>query len=284
MNRKESDENVKVIDINAWIALLTVSAIVVVGIVWGFFGTMLIREETSGVILRSGKIINIFSTEDSRLLDLNIKSGEYILEGQVIARVNQTDLVNEINLLISQNAAKSEINIMRTLLIEKSQIITSDAGRVVDVFVRNGDFIRKGELIATISREARDGRAMECYLFIPAGQIKNVKKNMDVNIYPANVNNKIYGNMTGTVGIISEFPVTENYLFELLGSRELAQDFLKNGACYEVFINLEISEHTVTGYAWTTSYGPPVKFGDMTLCGASVIVEIIRPVNMFLFR
>lgn len=284
MKKTESDENVKVIDINAWIALLTVCAIIAAGVFWGFFGTILIREETSGVILRSGKIINIFSIEDSRLLDLNVKSGEYVHEGQVIARLDQTELVNEINLLISRNAPEAEINLMRTLLIEKSQIITLDAGRVVDVFVRNGDFVKRGDLIATISREAPEGRAMECYLFVPASQIKNVKKNMNVNIYPANVNRKTYGNMTGIVGIISEYPVTENYLFDLLGSRELAREFLKNGACYEVFINLKISEDTVTGYAWTTSYGPSVKFGDMTLCSASVLVETIRPVDMLFPR
>jgi multidrug resistance efflux pump len=281
---KKHDEMVKIIDISAWIALLTIFAVIAGALTWGFFGTMLLREDTTGVMVKSGRIINIYATDDFRLLDLNIDSSEYVQMEQVIARAEQIDLVNEINQIIARNAPLAEISVKRAKLIEESQITTPEAGRVVDVFVHSGDFVRRGDKIATISKEAPDGRAMECYLFIPAGQIKNVRKNMDVNIYPANVNNKLYGNMTGIVTTISEFPVTENHLFNLLGSMELAREFLKDGACYEVYINLETSEDTVTGYAWTTSFGPPNRFGNITLCDASIIMDKVRPIDFFFGR
>jgi multidrug resistance efflux pump len=285
MNMKnKTDEMVKIIDISAWIALLTILAVVIGALTWGFFGTMLLREETTGVIVKSGRIINIYAADNYRLLDLNISSSEYVETGKVIARVDRPELVNEINQMTARRAAETEISIKRAELIEESQIVTPEAGRVVDVFVYNGDFVRRGDKIATISKEAPDGKAMECYLFIPASQIKNIRKNMNVNIYPANVNKKLYGNMTGIVTTISEFPVTENHMFSLLGSRELAQEFLKGGACYEVYINLVTSEETPTGYAWTTSFGPPNRFGNITLCDASVILEKVRPIDLFFQR
>jgi HlyD family secretion protein len=186
--------------------------------------------------------------------------------------------------MMARNTPEAEVNVKRAKLIEESQIVTPEAGRVVDVFVNSGDFVRRGDKIATISKEAPDGKAVECYLFVPASQIKSIRKNMNVNIYPANVNKKLYGNMTGIVTTISEFPVTENYMFNLLGSRELAQEFLKDSACYEVYINLDTSEETVTGYAWSTSLGPSKRFGNITLCDASVILEKVRPIDLFFKR
>lgn len=277
-----TDEMVKVIDLNVWIALATISAVIAGALIWGFFGTMQVREDTIGVMVKSGRIINIHAADDFRLSDLNISPNELVDMGQVVARADRPELVSEINRLIAQNASEAEINTKRIRLIKESQIVSPEAGRVVDVFVHNGDFVRKGDKIATISRDAADGRAMACYLFVPASQIGNIRKNMKVNIYPANVNRKIYGNMVGIVTLISEFPVTENYLFNLLGSRELAQEFLRNGAAYEVYINLITSEETVTGYMWTTSYGPKKRFGNITLAEASVIVEELRPIDLFL--
>jgi hypothetical protein len=89
--------------------------------------------------------------------------------------------------------------------------------------------------------------------------------------------------MTGIVSLISEYPVTWQYMFDVLGSEELANEFMKMGACYEVYINLTTSEETVTGYEWTTSMGPPKKFGDMTLCDATVIIDELRPIDVFFF-
>ncbi|MDR3013392.1 MAG: HlyD family efflux transporter periplasmic adaptor subunit [Chitinispirillales bacterium] len=280
----EPDEMVKVIGINGWIILLTVFAIVVGGAAWGIFGTILIREDTSGAIVRSGRIINIFALDDYRLLDLNIIPNEYIELGQVVARADRSALVDEINLMIAQNVTAAQINLKRARLIAESQIVTPEAGRVVDVFVHSGDFVRKGDKIATVSKEATDGSAMECYLFVSVSQIKNIRKSMKVNIFPANINRELYGNMTGMITLISEYPVTENYMFNLLGSRELALDFLKDGAVYEIYINLITSEATATGYAWTTSFGPPNKFGNITLCDASIIVEKMRPIDLIFQR
>ncbi|MDR3002425.1 MAG: biotin/lipoyl-binding protein [Fibromonadaceae bacterium] len=280
----KTDEMVRVIDINAWVALLTVLAVIAGGLTWGFLGNLLMRENTSGVIVRSGKIINIYATGDFHLLDLNIESGGYVEMGQVIARADRPELVVDVNKSIVRNAPIAEINTKRARLIEESQIITPETGRVVDVFVHSGDFVRKGDKIATILKEAADGKAMECSVFMLADQVKNIRKGMNVNIYPAGVNKKMYGNMTGIVAWISEYPVTENYMLNLLSSKELAQDFLKNGAVYEIYINLVTSEETATGYAWTTSFGPPNKFGNITLLNASVITEKMRPIDLLFSR
>jgi HlyD family secretion protein len=89
--------------------------------------------------------------------------------------------------------------------------------------------------------------------------------------------------MTGTVAFIGEYPVTSQYMFDQLASEELAREFLKRGACYEVYISLAASEETATGYKWTTSQGPNKKFGNLTQCDASIITEELRPIDVFFF-
>ena len=277
------DKMVSVIEIKSWVAFATVLIIIGAALIWGFFGTMQLREDVKGALVRSGKVFHIYATDDSILLDFTLRPEQRITRDQVVARIEQLGLVREINLLIDQNAPNMEIEAKREELITRSQIRTPDFGRVVDVYVRSGDYVKKGEKLATISKEAPDNKILECYLFMPASQVKNMKAGMRVNVYPARISKKTYGNMIGTIAFISDHPVTYNYLFNILGSEELAKDFLQGGAMYEVYVYLAASEETVTGYQWTMSLGPKKKFADLTLCDASIVIEELRPIDVFFF-
>ncbi len=275
------DKMMSVLEIKSWIAFATILIILGSTAVWGFFGTMQLREDVTGVLVKSGKIINIYATADSVLLDFSLEPEQYLHSDQVVARLEQLDLVNEINLMLAQNAPALEIEAKRAELLAKSQIKTRDSGRVVDVYTHTGDYVEQGMKIATISKEAGELQMLECLLFVPADQIKSIEKGLSVNVSPASISKKNYGNMVGTVTSISEHPVTNQYLIDTLGSAELADEFLKNGACYEIYVTLTPSEETETGYKWTTSLGPKKQFGNLTLCDASVVIEELRPIDVF---
>ncbi|MDR2662148.1 MAG: hypothetical protein LBC31_04035, partial [Treponema sp.] len=112
-------------------------------------------------------------------------------------------------------------------------------------------------------------------------QMRQIKKGLSVSVYPASISRQTYGNMTGRVNFVSEYPVTRQYLYDRLNSENLADYFLKDSACYEVYLNLVSSEETVTGYEWTTSLGPSTAFGDLTLCAASIVIDEPRPIDVF---
>ncbi|MCL2227042.1 MAG: hypothetical protein FWB97_05375 [Oscillospiraceae bacterium] len=277
------DKMVSVIDIKAWIALGTILIILVAALLWGFFGTMRLTESVSGVLVRSGRVFNIYSPYDVVLLDFNLEHNQHVERDQVVARLEQIDLVNEINLKIAQGASELEIQAMQDELIARSQIRTFDYGRVVDVFARTGDFVRRGDRLATIVREAQGSVALECLLFVPVSQAKYIRRGMSVDIFPASVSRRNYGNMMGTVLYVSEFPVTFQYLYNTLGSEELANEFLREGAIHEIYVVLVTSEETASGFAWTTSLGPNKSFGNLTLSEASIVIEELRPIDVFLF-
>ncbi|MDR2445033.1 MAG: biotin/lipoyl-binding protein [Spirochaetaceae bacterium] len=273
-----------VVNVKAWLALGAILLIFIAGLFWGFLGTMQIRKELSGVLVKSGAIINIYANDDGILLDFVPTQGMFVEQDQVIGRVEQNELVEEINLLIDTGADEGVIEAKRMLLIAKSRITTGEAGRVVDVYVHKGDYVSRGQRLATISKEAPASRALECLLYVPVEQLRDIKKGLEVSVYPAAVNRKMYGNMIGTVTIISDYPVTEQYLYDRLGSEDLARFFLGDSACYEIYVTLVSSEKTATGYEWTTSLGPPKAFGDLTICTTSVLVNELRPVDVFFFE
>lgn len=270
-----------VIDVKAWIALATVLLVVAATAIWAFFGTMHVREDVAGVLVRSGRVMNIYAPETSTILDLTIERDQQIERDQVVARLDQTALVNEINALIDAGGDEAAIEALRKDLVERSQIRVADAGRVEDVFVHEGDYVSSGTRIATVLQAPREGSSLQCLLFVPSAQMKNLAKNMHVNVYPVSANRNEYGNMVGTIAQISEYPVTYNYLLDLLGSDALARQYTDGAAYYEVIVNLVASEETPTGYLWTTSSGPGQAFGNLTLCDASIILDELRPVDVF---
>lgn len=276
------DSMMHTVEIKPWIAVGTIVLVLAAVVIWGFFGTMQLREDVSGVLVRSGRTIDIYAKADGTVLDVAVDTGTYVHKDQVIARIEQTELVDKINLMLAEDASQAEVEIARQALINATQVLTYDAGRATDVYVQSGDLVKKGDKLATIVVGAEADRSLECLLFVPMNQMKNIRKGQTVNVYPAGVNKKTYGNMTGTVTFISEFPVTERYLHTTLGSEELAKSFLGDTAHYEVALVLDVSADTATGFLWTTSEGPANPFGDLTLCDATIIVDELRPIDVFL--
>ncbi|MCL2576466.1 MAG: HlyD family efflux transporter periplasmic adaptor subunit [Defluviitaleaceae bacterium] len=272
-----------VIEIKSWIAFGTILIILSATVAWGYFGTMHEQVQVRGVIVRSGRVFSIYSAYDAELLDFNLQPNQMVERDQVIARLDQQNLVREINMLIETGAPQIEIKNLQEQLISSSQIVTYDWGRVVDVYARKGDFVRRGQRLATISREAQDDIALETLLFVSLDDAMKIRRGMDVNVFPASVSSKDFGNMVGTVLSVSEYPVTFQYMVDILGSEELAREFTRYGAVHEVYVLLVASEETVTGYKWTTSLGPNMKFGSLTLTSANIILDVHRPIDVFLF-
>jgi hypothetical protein len=275
------DRMMVVIGIKAWLALGAVLLVFAAALAWGFFGTMQIREEVSGVLIRSGKLVNIYAADEGVLLDFVPVQGMFVEKDQVLARVERYDLISEINTLLDSGASDMLIEEKRIELLHGTRIVTWEAGRVLDAYAHRGDYVHRGQKLVTISKEAEKSKALECLLYIPADQMRQIKKGLSVNVYPASISRQTYGNMTGKVNLVSEYPVTRQYLYDRLNSENLADYFLGDSACYEIYLNLVSSEKTVTGYEWTTSLGPSKAFGDLTLCTASIVIDELRPIDVF---
>ncbi len=273
-----------VIDMKTWIAFATVLLVLVAVLVWAFFGTMELKQAAPGVLIKSGRTITLYAPEERVLLDLSIQRNQIVDKDQVVARLDQPDLVEHIGQLLESGADAAEIDAARQELLRRSQVITNEEGRVTDVFVHVGDYLSKGQKIATLIQSPPKGKNITCRLYVTMDQVHSVKKGMTVNVYPDFADKNTYGNMIGTIAEISEYPVSDNYLLDVLGSQELADGLTKGQSCFELTISLLTSADTHTGYYWTTSKGPSIEMSDLSMVTADVVLSTQRPIDVFFFN
>ena len=89
------DQLIKITGPKAWISLVTVLLILATGISWSFVGRVKTKLNVTGVLL-GGEIHEVVATSQGQLLELNIKVGDTIHKNDVIAIIEQPELLQEI--------------------------------------------------------------------------------------------------------------------------------------------------------------------------------------------
>lgn len=89
------DQLIKVTSPKGWIALFTIVIALVTAISWSFFGNVKTKLNVVGVLL-GGEIHEVVATSQGQLISLNVKIGDVIKEGDVIASIEQPELFQQI--------------------------------------------------------------------------------------------------------------------------------------------------------------------------------------------
>lgn len=89
------DQLIKVTGPKAWIALLTVSLALTTGIGWAVFGKVKTKLNAIGVVL-GGQVHEVVSTSQGQLVTLKVAIGDKVKEGDVIANIQQPELIQHI--------------------------------------------------------------------------------------------------------------------------------------------------------------------------------------------
>lgn len=118
---EELDQRLKVVSPIGWVALLAVSALIVAALIWGIFGRIADKASGQGIIISSGGITSVIHHANGQITDVSVKDGDYVEKGQVIARIQQTELVEEINKLKEDLAAARSID-LDTLELNNSRL------------------------------------------------------------------------------------------------------------------------------------------------------------------
>lgn len=89
------DQLIKVTSPKGWIALCTIALVLGTGIVWAFFGNIKTKLNVVGVLL-GGEIHEVVSTSQGQLIDLKVSIGDNVEKDQIIAVIEQPDLLQQI--------------------------------------------------------------------------------------------------------------------------------------------------------------------------------------------
>lgn len=81
----------------AWAALLAIGLLLVAAVMWGIFGSIPTKTYAQGIMLKSGGIYNISHIKSGKITDIRVEEGDIVKKGEVVARIDQQDLVKRIN-------------------------------------------------------------------------------------------------------------------------------------------------------------------------------------------
>ncbi|MEO8561609.1 MAG: NHLP bacteriocin system secretion protein [bacterium] len=93
---EQLDQLTQVTNSKAWLSLGAVALVLLTGIVWSVVGSLPERVSGMGMLLKSGGVLEIVAPGAGRIADVSVDVGDTVREGQVIARVEQAALVDQL--------------------------------------------------------------------------------------------------------------------------------------------------------------------------------------------
>ncbi|RYD06059.1 hypothetical protein N752_05900 [Desulforamulus aquiferis] len=107
---EQLDQLMTVTTPRAWLALAAIGGILFTAILWGIFGSIPTKVQGQGILIKSGGIYNIVHDQSGKITDIRVVAGDTIKRGDVLARTNQPQLVDEINKLKTELGQLQSLN------------------------------------------------------------------------------------------------------------------------------------------------------------------------------
>ena len=95
---EQLDQLLRVTTPRAWFALIGLIALASVTVLWGFLGQVTSKVGGQGVLVRSGGVQSVVPTGAGRVLEVQVRVGQHVTRGQVIATIAQPSLEERLRL------------------------------------------------------------------------------------------------------------------------------------------------------------------------------------------
>src|SRR4028118_2189800 len=92
------DQLMQVVNSKSWLPLVSLGSLVIVALVWSIYGRIPITVEGRGVLIYPSKVVSLQSKSSGQLMALNVKVGDLVKKGDVLATVDQTELNKQLQL------------------------------------------------------------------------------------------------------------------------------------------------------------------------------------------
>ncbi|MUG91967.1 NHLP bacteriocin system secretion protein [Scytonema sp. UIC 10036] len=92
------DQLMQVVSPKSWLPISALGSLVVGALIWSIYGRIPITVEGRGVLIFPRKVVALQSRSAGQLTDLNVKVGDIVKKGDVLATVDQVDLRKQLQL------------------------------------------------------------------------------------------------------------------------------------------------------------------------------------------
>ena len=250
---EQLDKALKVSSPLSWIALIAVSLIVVVTVIWSIVGSIPETITTKGVVSSQVGSNAVYIEEAGTVVSVRVKAGDEIHLGDPVLTY------------------KTSGNNLKT-------VYSDQVGTVSGLIVKNGDELSPGSELVRVTPKVQSEQIIVCY--VPLAQAKKLERGMQVNITLDSVDSQSYGHMVARVINIDAYAASTAGMANVLGSgNNLDSMFLQNGAVVAVACELYPDSSTVSGYYWSNSKGSKVTVSNGSLVTVKMITDEVAPIT-----
>lgn len=251
---EELDRLMQITTPRSWLALLALASLLLIAILWGFFGKLTTTIEESGTLTLSNPIQIATAPGVGHVSDLLVKAGDSVNAGQVIARIAPTD-----------PSAK---------VVD----VTSPAtGRVLAVRTESGALVNAGTPL--LSLEAFDSKVQQIQVvaYLSLNEVQPIAAPMRVQISPVTAQRDEYGYLFGTVQTAAKIASTHEEMLAVLKDAQIVDDLISKGNVFEVRIALDTNPDG--SYIWSIAHYPPYDLVSGTPSSIIITLKEERPIS-----
>ena len=93
---EQLDKLITVTTPGGWLALLGLCLVLTLSIVWAIFGKIPTTVTGGGILIKSGGVVSVVVPVQGQIDSIYVREGETVRKGQIIARLSQPSLLDEI--------------------------------------------------------------------------------------------------------------------------------------------------------------------------------------------
>lgn len=238
------------------LVLAVTVAVMAVAAFWGVNGSVSTTLGAPGILTHAG--------------------GSYTLQSPIAGQVTDV-LVTEGQLL----AAEDPLLKVRTRQGEQA-VRAVAGGRVTSLVAGVGSVVGTGEDVATLEHVKGPDDPLVAVLYVPGDGGSSIAAGARVDLTVQSAPKQRFGVLRGRVARVGRAPQTQRQIGAFLGDSRLAEEFTRQGNPVAVLVELERSEHTESGYTWSSDDGPPYAVESRTPVTGAVRLPAQRPVEWLL--
>lgn len=146
---EQLDQLMHVTDARGWIALVALGAVLAAGLGWAVMGSLPDTVPGVGILVKSGGVTQVVPGAAGRVADVAVSVGDVVRAGQIVARLEQPDLANQLQ------AARATLATLR----EQHALLLRSGGQNVTL---QGEFLdrQRTALLQAIEAGERSQRAL----------------------------------------------------------------------------------------------------------------------------
>ena len=252
-NPEQLDKVLKVTSPMSWIALLGITLIIVVTIIWSFVGTIPETITAKGIVSAVVGSNSIYTEDAGKVVSIRVREGDEVHLGDPV--------------MTYRNASNDVV-----------EVFSDQVGIVSDLVVKKDDEFIPGKDVVRISPIAHDSQIVVCY--VPLAKAKKLERGMQVNITLDSLDSNSYGNMVARVINIDAYATPKDGMNSVIGKdNNLESTFNKDGAVVAVACELFPSADTVSGFYWSNAKGSSVNVKNGSLVTAKIVTDEVAPIT-----